>query len=546
MSDFLWWRDGVVYQIYPRSFADANGDGVGDLNGIRAHLDYLNGAPGALGIDAIWLSPVYPSPGLDFGYDVADYEAIDPAFGTLADFDRLVTEAHQRGIRVVLDLVMNHTSHLHPWFVESRSSRDNPKRDWYLWHAPGPKGEAPNNWESVFGGKAWEWDAHTGEYYYHMFLKEQPDLNWRNPDLRARMFQMMKFWLERGVDGFRLDVVNAFFKDAQFRNNPPALGVRAFDRQQHRYDRDQPELADVLNDLRRLLDEYPERMAVGEVMGNDQRLAARYCGHGTDQLHLAFNFDFTAQPWLPRPMQESILRWEAALHADAWPNYVLSNHDQVRHATRFGAGPAGDARAKVAAGLLLTLRGTPFLYYGEELGLRNTPIPRAEIQDPPGQRYWPLYTGRDGERTPMPWSAAPQAGFTTGQPRLRLNGDYRQRNVAAQQADPDSVFHFYRQLLSLRHESPALRRGRFHPLLHHPVTAMAYLRTTPEQTMLVALNFFGWKVDIDLDESLLGRGWRLRLTSRPGDYERVQGNTLHLAPLEACILEAENGLAQGA
>jgi alpha-glucosidase len=539
MSDFLWWRDGVIYQIYPRSFADANGDGVGDLPGLLARLDYLNGTPNSLGVDAIWLSPIYPSPCFDFGYDVADYEAIDPTFGTLEDFDRLVAEAHRRGIRIVMDLVMNHTSHLHPWFVEARASRTSPKRDWYIWRDADPQGRVPNNWEAAFGGKAWEWDPETQQYYYHMFLKEQPDLNWRNPELRARMFEMLRFWLERGVDGFRLDVFNAYFKDAAFRNNPPALGVRGFDRQQHRFDRDQPEMTGVLHDLRRLLDSYAERMAVGEVFGNDARLAARYCGNGTDQLSLAFNFEFANQRWLPRAFQESILQWEAALHSSAWPCYVLGNHDLPRHVTRFGAGPASDARAKVAAALLLTLRGTPFLYYGEELGLASTPIPRAEIQDPPGKKYWPIYTGRDPARTPMPWNAGPQAGFTTGRPWLRLNADYAQRNVAAQQADPASVFNFYRELLSLRRTAPALQRGRFHPLLHRPVTAMAYLREHPEQTLLVALNFFGWPAKVTVDESLLGKRWRLRVTSTPGDYARVEGNTLHLAPFEACILEAE-------
>jgi alpha-glucosidase len=281
MSDYLWWRDGVIYQIYPRSFADANGDGLGDLPGIIAHLDYLRGSPGALGVDAIWLSPIYPSPAYDFGYGVADYEAVDPIFGTLADFDRLVTEAHRRGLRVVLDLVMNHTSHQHPWFIESRSSRDNPKRDWYIWQGAGPGGRPPNNWQSVFGGKGWEWDAATGQYYYHAFLKEQPDLNWRNPQVRARMFQVVRFWLDRGVDGFRLDVVNAFFKDGEFRDNPPSLGLRGYDRQQHVYDVDRPEMTSLLNSLRQLLDGYAERMAVGEVMGNDPALAARCWSWGT-------------------------------------------------------------------------------------------------------------------------------------------------------------------------------------------------------------------------------------------------------------------------
>jgi alpha-glucosidase len=549
MTDCLWWRDGVIYQIYPLSFADSNGDGFGDLPGLLARLDYLNGAPDSLGVDAIWLSPIYPSPLYDFGYDISDYEDIDPRFGTLDDFDRLVAEAHKRGLRVVMDLVMNHTSHLHPWFVESRSSRDNPKRDWYLWRDPARGGGAPNNWQSVFGGGAWEWDAATGQYYYHMFVREQPDLNWRNPAVRERMFQMMRFWLDRGVDGLRLDVVNAYFKDAAFRDNPRRfglkglqagkLGARGYDWQAHLYDKDQPEMDGLLRDLRRLLDSYPERMSVGELLYSNPALSASYCGDGTDKLHMAFNFDFTDQPWRPRAFQEEIAQWEAALHANAWPCHVLGNHDKPRSPSRFGAGPHSDARTKVAAALLLTLRGTPFLYYGEEIGMEDTPIPRAEIKDPPGKKYWPFDPGRDPARTPMQWSARPGAGFTTGKPWLRINKDYRRRNVAAQRADPDSVLNFYRQMLALRRESVALRRGAYKPLIHRPVDGLAYLRQHPEQTVLVALNFFGYDVKLSLDEPLPSANWRVRLTSAPGERNRMRGNAIHLAPFEACILEVE-------
>jgi len=541
-DDYLWWRDGVIYQIYPRSFQDSNGDGIGDLNGITARLDYLAG----LGVDALWLSPIYPSPMFDFGYDVSDYEAIDPVFGTLADFDRLLAEAHARGLRVILDLVLNHTSHLHPWFVESRSSRDNPKRDWYLWRDPvAPRsgayaphsgaGSPPNNWESVFGGRAWEYDPATGQYYYHQFLKEQPDLNWRNPAVRARVYQELRFWLDRGVDGFRLDVLHAYFKDDQFRDNPPAIGLRGWDRQQHLYDLDRPEMADVLREIRGVLDAYPERMAVGEVA--DFGMAVRYVG--PHKMHLAFNFDFLRQPWLPRAFQQAVQRYEAALPAGAWPCYVLGNHDVDRFPTRFGGGPYADARTKVAAALLLTLRGTPFVYYGEELGLPNTRIPRDEIQDPPGRRYWPIYGGRDPERTPMPWDGGPNAGFTTGQPWLRLNADYARRNVAAQDADPASVLNFYRRLLRLRRESPALRRGTFRALARRPVEALAYLREAPGQTVLVALNFFGWENTLKLDSPLPAGAWRVRLSTVPGDQARVRGNRVTLAPFEATLLELE-------
>ncbi len=548
MGNYLWWRDGVIYQIYPLSFADSNGDGLGDLPGIIARLDHLSGGPDSLGVDAIWLSPIYPSPLDDFGYDISDYENIDPRFGTLADFDRLVVEAHQRGMRIVVDLVMNHTSRLHPWFLESRSSHDNPRRDWYLWRDPAPGGGAPNNWQSIFGGPAWERDEATGQYYYHMFLKEQPDLNWRNPAVYERMFQMIRFWLDRGVDGFRLDVVNAYYKDADFRDNPRKFGLigyergiggRGYDWQTHPYDFHQPEMEDFLRDLRRLLNAYPERMSVGELLYSDPAATARYCGDGTDKLHLAFNFDFTNQPWRPRAFQDEIAKWEAALHPQAWPCYVLGNHDKPRFPSRFGGGPHSDARAKVVAAMLLTLRGTPFLYYGEEIGMQDTPIPRGEIQDPPGKKYWPLNPGRDPERTPMQWSDGPNAGFTTGRPWLRLNKDCRTRNVAAQHADPNSVLNFYRRLLRLRRESISLRRGSYQPLIERPVQGLAYLRQSPEQTLLVALNFFGFEAKLSLDVPLPAARWRLRLTSVPGERERVQDRIISLAAFEACLLEAE-------
>lgn len=544
MSDFVWWRDGVIYQIYPRSFMDSNGDGIGDLPGITTRLGHL----AALGVDALWLSPIYPSPFYDFGYDVADYEAIDPLFGALADFDALVAEAHRLGLRVVLDLVMNHTSHLHPWFVESRASRESPKRDWYLWRDPAADGGPPNNWQSVFGGSAWTLDPATGQYYYHQFLKEQPDLNWRNPAVYQRMFAMMRFWLDRGVDGFRLDVVQSFYKDAAFRDNPttwrpdrPLLGLRAYDRQDHVYDRDQPEMLDLLRDLRRLLNAYPGRMAVGET--SEMVTGLRYIGD--ERLHMAFNFEFNAQdmaqlPWRPRFFQSVIERYEAEVPADGWPCYVLSNHDSARHATRLGGGPYADQRAKVAAALLLTQRGTPFLYYGEELGMQNTPIPRAELQDPVGRRYWPLNPGRDPARTPMQWDASPHAGFTTGQPWLRVNADHARRNVAEQTEDPHSVLNFYKRLLGLRRASPALRRGAITFLQRRPVYGLAYLRHTPGQTMLVALNFFGHEVTLPLDQRLPTPHWQLRLTSGVGDQPRVRHNTVTLGPFEACVLEAES------
>lgn len=544
MAQYSWWRDGTIYQIYPRSFKDSNADGIGDLPGITSKLDYL----AWLGVDAIWLSPIYPSPCYDFGYDVSDYEDIDPVFGTLADFDQLMIEAHKRRIRVVMDLVMNHTSHLHPWFIESRAGRESAKRDWYIWRDPAPDGGPPNNWQAVFGGSAWEYDAVSGQFYYHQFLKEQPDLNWRNPAVYQRMFQVMRFWLERGVDGFRLDVIEALYKDAEFRNNPTVwrpdlagFGLRAYDRQQHIYDRKQPEMMDVLRDIRSLLDEYSDRMTVGET--GDLESAVNYIG--ADKLHLAFNFDFNAQgksalPWLPRHFQTVVQKYEARLAADSWPCYVLSNHDTPRHASRLGGGPYADARAKVAATLLLTQRGTPFLYYGEELGMQSTRIPRNELQDPVGLRYWPIYIGRDPSRTPMQWNSDRYAGFSNHKPWLRVNADYRHRNVTEQTEDPPSVLSYYRRLIRLRREAPALRQGTIKFLQKRPVEGLAYLREAPEQTYLVALNFFGQEITLKVDEALPHPYWQLRLSTAFGEHRRVRGNTIKLGPFEACLLEAEH------
>lgn len=477
---YLWWRDGVIYQIYPRSFADSNHDGLGDLPGITARLDYL----AHLGVDAIWLSPFYPSPDVDFGYDISNHCDIDPRFGTLADFDRLVSEAHKRNLRVVLDLVLNHTSDQHPWFAESRSSREHPKRDWYLWSKT-----IPNNWQSVFGGGGWQYDAQTGEYYFHMFAKEQPDLNWRNPKVRQAQLDVVRFWLGRGADGFRLDVFNAYFKDEKLRNNPARLGLRGFDRQKHIFDIDQPEMIPLLNELRAILDASPEKYAVGETFLATPQRAASYCG--PDKLHAAFNFDFTLRPYRPAAFREAIQKWDGLAGEQVWPNYVLSNHDQPRSATRYCKGE-DDSRARVVMALLMTLRGTPFLYYGEEIGMRDISLARHEIQDPPGKYYWPFYKGRDGCRSPMQWDASPNAGFSAAKPWLKVHPNYPQRNVQAQQADPNSLFNFTRRLIALRREHAALRGGKLN-FVDAPGGLLAYTRSDPAETLTIVLNFNGQK-----------------------------------------------------
>lgn len=533
-ANYLWWRDGVIYQIYPRSFMDSNGDGVGDLPGIVSRLDYI----AALGVDAIWLSPINPSPMSDFGYDISDYEDIDPVFGSRADFETLIAEAHRRGLRIMMDLVVNHTSHEHAWFKESRSSRSNPKADWYIWHDPVPGKKYPNNWQSIFGGPAWEWDETRGQFYYHMFLREQPDLNWRSAEARAAVMSMIGFWLDRGVDGFRLDVANAYFKDARFRDNPAlfTLDPRAivpWFRQRHLYDCDQPELHGVYREFRRLLDSRPGRGSVGEILdNNDPESIARYLGG--DQLHMAFHFGFMNQPWLPRAFQQAALAWESGAPPDAWPAYVLSNHDNPRHVTRHGGGPFARERAKVAAATLLTLRGTPFLYYGEEIAMPSPRLARHELVDPPSKRYWPFYN-RDCARTPMQWDGSRSAGFTAGKPWLPVGPSHTKVNVAAQADDPDSALNFYRALIQLRKSSPALRTGTYRPLIEKPVAAMSYLREADSQTMLVALNFFGHDVDMPMPP---GR-WAVRLSTHR--ETRISARALALAPFEASVFELESG-----
>ena len=482
-NTYLWWQRGIVYQVYPRSFMDSNGDGVGDLPGITSRLDYLRW----LGVDAVWISPIYPSPMADFGYDVADYAGIHPLFGTLEDFDRLVQSAHARGLRVILDFVPNHSSDQHPWFLESRSSRDNPKRDWYIWKDPGPDGGPPNNWLSNFGGPAWTLDEATGQYYYHAFLPEQPDLNWRNPAVVDAMIGVLRFWLDRGVDGFRVDVIWHLVKDADFRDNPPnprwTEAERPYDSQIHVHSTDQPEVHQVIARMRRLFDEYSERVLIGEIYLPVERLV-RYYGEDESGVHLPFNFQLILAAWDARHIAGLIDEYEAALPPGGWPNWVLGNHDQHRIASR-----VGPAQARVAAMLLLTLRGTPTLYYGDEIGMRDVPIPPERVHDPFEKNVPGKGLGRDPERTPMQWSAGPQAGFTTGEPWLPIAEDYGEVNVEAERTDPRSMLALYRRLIGLRRGEPALEVGRFRAV-EAEGDVLAYVRTagSGESSFLVVLN----------------------------------------------------------
>jgi len=497
-----WWKTAVIYQIYSRSFFDSNGDGFGDLQGIIDKLNYLVD----LGVDAIWLTPVYPSPDADYGYDTTDHCAIDPRYGTLDDFDRLLNEAHVRGIKVIMDIVLAYTSDQHPWFVESRKSRDNPYHDYYLWHDPASGGRVPNNWLSMFGGKAWEYVPELGQYYYHYFYKQQPDPNWRHPEVRRAQLEVFKFWLKRGVDGFRLDVFNLYFKDEQFHSNPPVTGenrfpglegLRPFAWQDHIYECDRPEMMPVLKEIRDILNEYPGSYAVGETLMPTAKKAAGYCG--PDRLHQAFNFKLLECPWSARRFLQAVLDFESALE-DNWPNQVLGNHDRKRIAERYARG-RDDARLKVAAAMLLTLRGTIFIYYGDEIGMRDVHLKRSELLDPLGRHYWPANVGRDGCRSPMQWDGSPNSGFSRCKPWLRVDNDYSIRNVAAYEKDGDSLLHFYRSLIGCRRQHPALLEGDFVPLTLSPKSVLAYLRRNRDETIMVILNFGhntkSWQLEAD-------------------------------------------------
>lgn len=535
-----WWKTGVIYEIYPRSFKDANGDGVGDLRGIVEKLDYLNdGTPNSLGIDAIWITPFYPSPAFDFGYDVMDYCGIDPLFGTMEDFAELVCEAHRRGIRIIIDLVFNHSSHLHPWFRESVSGKDSPKRDWYIWRDPEPVQNKPNNWQAVFGGSAWTFDRQSGQYYLHSFLKEQPDLNWRNPEVKEALFEVIRFWMRKGVDGFRLDVINLIYKDLQFRSNPACFGRRPYEMQRHIHDRNQPEAHLALKAMRSLIDSYGEKMLVGEISldkGEDSTVAASYYGEMNDELHLAFNFEFLECAWSASAFRTAVERWERSLPQGGWPNYVLSNHDYPRHYSRYAKGAGAEERARLAALMLLTLRGTPFLYYGEEIGMPNVRVPRWRFQDPVGKRYWPFHPGRDEERTPMQWSGEAHAGFSVHEPWLPLDRDYGRRNVESETADPDSLLNFYKRLIWLRKRTPALQTGRYETVRGLSEEVFGYIRAGEGERFLILLNFAEAVIHLQLDSSFPARG-ELVITTSNRPAEEIDLTSVHLKRNEGIVIK---------
>jgi alpha-glucosidase len=528
-----WWQTATIYQIYPRSFQDTDGDGIGDLKGIIRRIPYLR----ELGIDAVWISPFYPSPMKDFGYDISDYCGIDPLFGTMADFDRLSTALHDAGLKLILDLVPNHSSDQHPWFIDSRASRTSPKRDWYIWREPAPDGGPPNNWLSEFGGSAWAYDAATEQFYYHAFLALQPDLNWRNVDVRSAMHDVMRFWLRKGVDGFRVDVMWHLMKDAEFRDDPQNPDYRDSDPPHKRllplHSGDVDDVHEVVEGLRRVVDEFDDRVLIGELYLPFERLA-RYYGRDLKGAHLPFNFALLQAPWHAESLARLISDYEKSLPPGGWPNWVLGNHDRPRVASRVGAAQAGNA-----ALLLLTLRGTPTLYYGDELGMPQVDIPSHLIRDPFELNVPGKGVGRDGVRTPMQWSAAPFAGFSTTEPWLPLSPGWRADNVENLAQDDASILSFYRCLLRFRKTSATLQRGRYRTIAAVG-DVLLYERELDGERILLALNLTDTAAEVESRAFSASGGAAITMSTfcdRTG--ERIEG-AIALRPNEGLMIQASD------
>jgi alpha-glucosidase len=516
-ADADWWRGAVIYQVYPRSFADTNGDGIGDLAGVLAKLDYI----ASLGVDAIWLSPFFKSPMKDFGYDVSAYRQVDPLFGTLEDFDRLVAAAHQRGLRIIIDQVLNHTSDQHAWFQESRGSRQNSRADWYVWAEPKPDGTPPNNWLSIFGGSAWQWEPRRGQYYLHNFLVSQPDLNYHNPAVAAQMLEEAEFWLARGVDGFRLDAINFCFHDPLLRDNPPKVAAERRGRgfrvdnpyayQVHLYDNTQPQNHEFLESLRRLMDRYTPAVSLGEVSAEDAIETIVQYTSGGRRLHMAYNFELLVDEFSTTHIRE-VVGTLVARCQDCWPCWAIGNHDVARVASRWSDGTGGAARAKLFNALLLSLRGTACSYQGEELGLTQAELPDAVLQDPYGLAFFPMFKGRDGCRTPMPWNdREPACGFTNGRPWLPIPPEHHSLSANLQETAPDSVLNAYRTFVRWRRGLPALLRGAIR-LFESREGTLVFLREQDDSAVLACFNFGATPAEVRIPvpgvvEPLVGHGF---------------------------------------
>ncbi len=537
-----WWKHAVIYEIYPRSFQDSNGDGMGDLNGITQRLDYLKD----LGVDAIWIAPIYPSPQVDFGYDISDYENIDPQYGTLADFDRLIAEANRRGIHVIMDAVLNHTSDKSPWFIESASSRTNPKRDWYIWRDGKGPGKPPNNWLSIFGHSAWQYSPATDQYYYHYFYIQQPDLNWRNPQVENAMFDQLRFWLDRGVAGFRLDAVPTLFEDPKLQDEEILSGTNKFGdrREMTTLQENLPEVHGVIKRMRSMIDSYPgDRVLIGETyLPNVEELDKWYGGAKHDELQLPMDMQVGFEPKLEaNEFRKRIADAETKLHGSQ-PLFVFDNHDNPRSAARYGDGAHDQAINKMLATILFTTRSTPLMYYGDEIGMPTTePTSKEQVKDPIGILGWPNEKGRDGERTPMQWNSATSAGFSTNPKTwLPVAPDYKQVNVQAESQDPDSMLNWYKQLIALRRTSPALRSGGMKMLETSNQNVLAWSRTAPNaKSVVVACNFTAEPQVVSLQKALGGSAKTAATVASSGGPQKstLNLNAVSLPPYGSLIAE---------
>jgi alpha-glucosidase len=528
-----WWKNAVFYELYPRSFADSNNNGIGDLNGVTAKLDYLKD----LGVDAIWITPCFPSPQVDFGYDISDYENIDPMYGSLQDFDRLLAEANKRGIRILLDFVANHTSDHHKWFQDSKSSRTSAYRDWYIWRDGRRPGQPPNNWISTFGLSAWTFDPTTQQYYYHYFYPEQPDLNWRNPAVEAAMFDVTRFWYKRGVAGFRLDAVDSLFEDPKLNDNSFAAGTDTFGRRNmdERYNQKLPEVHGVLRGLRKVADEY-NAVLIGETYTSSIDELKHYYGDHSSELQLPMDMMFATVDKLSAP--EFRKQIASVNSSGGWPVFLIGNHDMPRSYNRYGDGLHDDAIAKLMAALYLTLRGSPILYYGEEIGMQNNdPKSKEDVRDPQGKIGWPTEKGRDGERTPMQWTADVNGGFSKTKPWLPVAPSAATHNVATESADPASILNFYKRLLKLRHDEKALLEGEYIPLDENNPNVLSFLRRYKNEAVLVVLNMSATtqRVTLDLVPQGFAGGSHTMLLTNGGEATRSQGRDIDVEPFTAYI-----------
>ena len=529
-----WWQHAVFYELYPRSFADSDNNGIGDLNGITSKLDYLKD----LGVDAVWITPCFPSPQVDFGYDVSDYQNIDPMYGTLADFDKMMGGAKQRDMRIILDFVMNHTSDQHKWFLDSKSSKTAQYRDWYVWRDGKGQNQPPNNWLSTFGHAAWTFDPTTGQWYYHFFYAEQPDLNWRNPAVEKAMFDVTRWWYDRGVSGFRLDAVDTLFEDPKLKDNPILPGTNQYGdpNMDNRYNTKLPEIHGVLQRLRKVADEH-DAVLIGETWTKDIAELKNYYGaHGSKELQMPMDLMFmTVDKLSPPEFRRQIATVDSA---GGWPVFVISNHDKPRSYNRYGDGPHNDQIAKVMAGLYLTLRGTPIMYYGEEIGMENNdPKRKEDVKDPIGRTGWPKDKGRDGERTPMQWSDSENAGFSTATPWLPVPPSYKTHNVEEESKDPNSILNFYKNVLALRHKEPALLEGEYIALNESDPNVLSYLRRYKNGAVLVVLNMASapQKVSFNLKPQGFGAAKATTLVSTGAPTGEVNVSELSLEPFAVYI-----------